>query len=72
MPCDQGFVLVVVDLGQVGELGARQRLHRGQEALVARLGAEPQEPREQTIFVVRLDRADTHPGLVPELYLNRG
>ena len=54
---DQRLVVVVVDLGQVAQLRLGELGDRGQEALVARLLAEPVERGDQRVLVGRLDRA---------------
>jgi len=60
------LVVVVVDVGQVGHDIVRELRHRRQEALVARLRAEPLKAGQQQLAVVRAHRAHEHPGAVAQ------
>ena len=56
----QRLVIVVIDLGQVFQLRPAQPRHRGQEAAVARLGAEALKSFQQALAVLRPYRAHEH------------
>jgi hypothetical protein len=60
------LVVVMVDLGEVGDVGLAELRHRREEALVARFGAEPREAGEQALAVVRPHRAHHDPGAVAQ------
>ena len=60
------LVIVVVDVGEVGDVGLAELRHRREEALVPRLGAEPREAGDQALAVVRLHRPHDDPGAVAQ------
>ena len=59
-------MIVVVDVGEVGDVGLAELRHRREETLVSRLGAEPREAGDQTLTVVRPHRAHDDPGAVAQ------
>ena len=58
--CRQRLVMVVIDLGQVGEVGFAQSHHRSEEPLETGLGAQPFETGGELLLVGRPDRPDQH------------
>ncbi len=57
---DQGLMVVVVDVGQIGELPIAERSQRCLEAHVPALVREPLKPSAQEIAVIRPEWADDH------------
>ena len=62
---DQRLVIVMVDVGEVVELGRRELVDRGHEALIARLLAEPLERVRDRVAVAGTDRANRPPPTHP-------
>jgi len=64
--CDDRLVVVMVHLGQILKLRGTQLGHRGEEAPVPRILAQPLEPPHEQVLVVRPDGTKPDPGAVTE------
>ena len=66
---DQRLVVVVVDVGEVGQLVAGQPDHRPEEAQLARLRAHPRESAVECLAVPRSNGPYLDPASIAELDL---